>query len=144
MVPVSVFSRLQRRKKIASMASEARRAVATLPDHLTEIPRERWPADPPALNVSPRLRAWASKAFIVQEFAEPSAPRRLSISRTAVDRDGRWVDGITWDEIQAIKAAVGYGAWCAIEVYPPDDKVVNVANVRHIWLVPTPAWIWGT
>jgi hypothetical protein len=32
----------------------------------------------------------------------------------------------------------------AIELFPPDRYVVNVANLRHIWIVPNPpAFMWG-
>lgn len=139
---MSMTSREHRRVMAKIMALEARSRAARLPDRLTELPREDWPDDPPTGARSRRVRAWVSKAYIVQEYEDGDAPRRLSISRTAVARDGRWVDGITWDEIQAIKAAVGYGDRSAIEIYPPDAHVVNVANVRHIWIVADPGWMW--
>ena len=31
----------------------------------------------------------------------------------------------------------------AVEVFPADDQVVNVANMRHLWVLPEPlpfAW----
>lgn len=50
-------------------------------------------------------------------------------------------DGLTWDELQAIKRDVGFGDWHGLEIYPPDQQVVNVANIRHIWISPEPLWI---
>lgn len=89
--------------------------------------------------------AWRNRDFLVQEYRNGPAVR-LSINRTTIGPGGRWRDGITWDELQAIKAAVGYGdAWC-VEVYPPDDQVVNVANIRHLFVLderPPYAWTNG-
>jgi hypothetical protein len=81
----------------------------------------------------------------VQEYAE-AAPVlvRLSVLRTTLDpKVGRWVDGITWDELQSIKAQCGYGQHDALELYPIDSDVVNVANLRHLWVMASPvsfAW----
>jgi hypothetical protein len=31
-----------------------------------------------------------------------------------------------------------------VEVYPPDEAVVNVANIRHLWLLAeAPAYAWN-
>jgi hypothetical protein len=49
-------------------------------------------------------------------------------------RDGK--DGITWDQLQAIKNEyLGEDAW-AIEVFPPNHAFVNEVNMRHLWLIP--------
>lgn len=88
-------------------------------------------------------RAWRSRRFLVQEFAEPEGVIRLSCSRSTLRGDGRWEDGITWDELQRLKAEAGYGGRFAIEVYPADIDVVNVGNLRHLWILPEPlpfAW----
>jgi hypothetical protein len=102
------------------------------PFHLVEIPVDQWP-DP----VPPRLvRALRSCAFAVQVYREPGGILRLSCCRAALRADGRWVDGITWDELQALKAQAGYGDREAVEIYPPADQVVDVANMRHLWVLP--------
>lgn len=45
-------------------------------------------------------------------------------------------DGITWDELQAVKdEAIGPQRRC-IEMYPPHDQVVNDVNYRHLWEIP--------
>lgn len=58
-------------------------------------------------------------------------------------RDGR--DGISWDELQAVKnESVGPEA-CCVEVYPRSDEVVDETNARHLWVVDpetTPSLRW--
>lgn len=45
-------------------------------------------------------------------------------------------DGITWDELQAVKnERLGPDAR-AIEIYPPESELVNEANIRHLWVIP--------
>jgi hypothetical protein len=88
------------------------------------------------------ISAWRSNRFLVQLFNDCGA-QRITINRAAIDETtGRWLDGITWDEIQAIKRQIGFGDRYAVELYPADADVVNVANMRHIWLVDAPAFAW--
>jgi hypothetical protein len=88
------------------------------------------------------IAVWRSSRFLVQLFNESGA-QRITISRTMIDETtGRWLDGITWDEIQAIKRQIGFGDRFAVEVYPADIDIVNVANMRHIWLVDAPPFAW--
>lgn len=71
---------------------------------------------------------------------------RLSICRAMVspERDGTAADGISWDELQELKRQAGFGDRWAVEVYPADESVVNVANMRHLWLMPEPLlWAWN-
>lgn len=94
------------------------------------------------------LRALRNRHFLVQVHEAPAkAPHvlcRLSINRAVLDDRGGWLDGITWDQLQAIKAGVGYGSHDAIEVYPREADVVNVANIRHLWVLREPLpWAWG-
>lgn len=111
---------------------------AKQPTELREVPREAWP-DPSA----PQLRVLRSRDFLVQEFAARApAVVRLSICRTAMVGD-RWQDGISWDDLQRLKRECGYGAADAIEIFPADVDVVNVANMRHLWIMAAPvpcAW----
>lgn len=56
---------------------------------------------------------------------------------------GEWADGISWDELMRIKSEVGYKDSWAVEVYPSDSHVINVANMRHLFLLkekPDFAW----
>lgn len=89
------------------------------------------------------VQAVRNKSFLVQIFKEEHATR-LSINKTELNKDGSaWSDGITWDEIQRIKANLGYGDSCAIEIYPPEKDLVNVANIRHIFIVDkAPEFMW--
>lgn len=112
---------------------------AKLPTALCEVPREQWPA----ARATTQLRVLRSRDFLVQEFAA-NAPAvvRLSVCRTSLDGD-RWQDGISWDELQRLKRECGYGCSDAIEVFPADVDVVNVANMRHLWIMAEPiacAW----
>lgn len=75
-----------------------------------------------------------SREFLVQVF--PGRITRLSVCRTELLPNGHWRDGITWDELQSVKAGCGFGDCDAVEVYPKTTDVVNVANMRHLWLVP--------
>lgn len=110
---------------------------AKLPAHLEGVSREDWP-NPNA----PQWAVWRSRDFLVQAFQEAGGVMRLSINRTHMDGD-RWADGITWDEVQRLKREAGFGDRWAVEIFPADAEVVNVANVRHIWLLPeAPAFAW--
>ncbi len=121
-----VTTRAQRR--------ELERQNAKMPRELRLVPREEWPLECQRGRI---LRVWRSRDFLVQEYAEADPVLvRLSVLRTTLDpKLGRWVDGITWDELQGIKAECGYGQHDALELYPPDSDVVNVANLRHLWVM---------
>lgn len=120
---------------------ELERANAKLPLALQEIPQADWPQG--ALQDPTRLRMLRSRHWLVQEF-EATAPAlvRLSVNRTAVSGT-RWVEGISWDELQALKNECGYLLHDAVEIYPAAGDVVNVANIRHLWVMVDPlsfAW----
>lgn len=68
--------------------------------------------------------------------------RRLSVLRVTTQKDD-WADEITWDQLQRVKRECGFGEVDAVEVYPRDSDVVNVANIRHLWLMDEPvAFAW--
>lgn len=75
--------------------------------------------------------------FMVQEFIDGGVIR-LTVNRVEVKQDGEYQDGITWDELQFIKQACGYGDRQAVEIYPPDADVVYVSNMRHLWILNEP------
>lgn len=98
-------------------------------------------ADVPSKGNKP-LVAWASRDFLVQMY-DDNGYTRITINRTSIDNEGNWVDGITWDEIQKIKTDIGFHDYWALEVFPPNNHVVNVSNMRHIFLFqhkPDFAW----
>lgn len=104
------------------------------PAHLVKVPRDTWPDCLP----DRLFEVWRSRAFLVQVFREPDGVIRLSIMHTWVDDAGRAQDGIAWGELQRLKAECGFGDRDAVEVYPAERDVVNVANMRHLWILPTP------
>lgn len=84
-----------------------------------------------------------SRDFVVQIIAGDDT-MRLSISRTETDAStGRLRGGISWDDLQRLKAEAGYSDWYAVEVFPPDDKVINEQNMRHLWLLPASGLLYG-
>lgn len=129
------MSRAQRREAARHIAKEA----GKLPAHLVQIPRDQWPSD----TAPGRLEVWRSRDYLVQVFAEPPPCLvRLSINRTVIAGQ-RWVDGISWDDLQRLKAECGYGGHDAVEVFPHALDVINVANMRHLWVMGEPltfAW----
>lgn len=81
------------------------------------------------------IEVWRSREFLVQVFREADSIVRASVNRTTIDAKlDRWHDGISWDELQRIKREIGRGHLDAVEVYPADRDVVNVANMRHLFI----------
>lgn len=81
------------------------------------------------------VEVWRSNRFLLQVYEHSETILRLSINRTDVDlQEGRWQDGIAWDTLQRLKRECGRGDWEAVEIYPADADVVNVANMRHLWV----------
>ena len=123
------------------------RLRATIAAFNTEYPSELKPIAPETWPPSDRsgaipLRAWRSRFFIVALWGE-GAQRRLSVCRTKLTDDGQWAADITWDELQSVKAQAGFADDWMVEIYPPAEEVVNVANMRHLWLMsPAPEFGW--
>ncbi len=109
-------------------------------DHLTPLPPGAWPQRRSG-NKEP-VEIWRSKTFLVQIYQDGDH-QRLSCHRTEINKTGMWVDGITWEELMRLKSECGRGDRWAVEVYPPDVSVVNVANMRHLFLLPeAPVFAW--
>lgn len=92
---------------------------------------------PVAVFLSPR--------FLATVYQEARGVLRITINRTRLEPggSGRFVDRISWDELQDIKSQIGFGAWWGVEVYPSDDEVINDANMRHLFLLPeAPYFAW--
>lgn len=122
-----------------------RRALETdnkkWPETLVRIPREEWP---PSRLPSQDLpsEAWRSRRFLIQIFYFPDGTERMSVCRTSHNGDS-WEENITWDELQCLKRECGRGHKDAMEIYPSDVDVVNVANMRHLFITTEPikfAW----
>lgn len=90
------------------------------------------------------VELWRSRDFLVQIFAAHGGAQRVSVNRTAITRDGEWVAAIRWDDLQQIKREIGRAEKQAVELYPADTNIINVANIRHIWLLDAPlSFEWG-
>lgn len=84
-----------------------------------------------------------SKNFLVQVYRPENGATRISVNRTMIKDDGHWEDRITWDELMWIKNSIGYSESCAVEVYPRNQDVVNVANIRHLFILEkSPDFVW--
>ncbi len=77
-----------------------------------------------------------SRFFMVQLYQEAKGIIRLSVNRTELTSNGSWKGGISWDELQSLKNQAGFEAFDALEIYPAAEDVVNVSNMRHLWVVP--------
>lgn len=130
------LSRTQRRLASKHMAREA----TNYPSHLVKVPESEWPDS----FKGKLMAAWRSRDYLVQVYAEPlPCVARLSINRTAIDTAGGWKQDIPWTELQRLKNECGFGLLDAVEVFPVATDVVNVANIRHIFVMAEPlpfAW----
>lgn len=103
-----------------------------LPTVLTRLPKEEWKGK----EIPGRIEIWISRDFMVQIFEEKDNIKRLSVNRTSYDGKTGWSENISWEDLQKIKRAVGFAGHDAVEVYPDDYDVVNIANLRHLWVFP--------
>lgn len=125
---------------IQALPRDQRRAAAKYlaeknklyPAHLVPMDLEDSPRGPG----SP-FEAWRSREYLVQVFQDhaPGVVARLSINRTRLAPDGGWAQDIPWEDMQRLKREAGFGGFDAVEVYPSDGNVVNVANMRHLWVL---------
>lgn len=103
------------------------------PDTLVNFPFELWPENFTRQRLVP-YAVMRSKTFLVQIFHEREGMVRMSINRTAINKQGEYIDGIVWDELQQLKREAGFGDFEAVEVFPADNDIMNVANMRHLWV----------
>ena len=126
----AVIVNLISRKKAMKIVDECKRSEKLLP-----VPMSAWPE---VYGIARPSSVFLSHKFMVQVHSEENGIIRLSINLIAIDENNRFIDGITWEEIQQIKRECGYADSYAIEIYPREEDVVNVANFRHIWILPEP------
>jgi hypothetical protein len=130
--PVQVmFASMNRAERRQFLAEHAKRR-ATWPKRM-----QADPAVPPDMLESGKvLGAWKSRDFscVAWSSSSPNIMCRLSINRLDLDNEGNWLGGISWDDLFRIKNECGFGDCDAVEVYPAEDKLVNVSNVRHLWV----------
>lgn len=107
------------------------------PVALKSVPRSDWPTSQQKLS-----EVWRSREYLMQVFSEPNGIIRLTVCRTSIVGDD-WKADIPWEDLQRLKRECGRGDRDAVEVFPNDYDVVNVANMRHLWiLVYPPSFIW--
>jgi hypothetical protein len=106
------------------------------PVMLTEVDRREWPRFALASGEMP-IRVLRSRSFLVQIYIDRGFDR-ISVIRTELSPGGRFRDGITWDELMRLKDQAGYGDRWAVEIFPPQSAVINVANMRHLFVLKEP------
>jgi hypothetical protein len=129
---------MKRQSDLKLMRKQLEKDNAKRPEILTPLPKEKWPED----RAGSIIEVWLSKTFIVQVHQEPAGILRLSCNRTSMDQFGGWEQNLSWDELMEIKRQVGHGESFAVEILPEDSQIVNVANMRHIWILPQPVCGW--
>lgn len=124
-----------------AMAVYARTEAAKRPAKLTEIPRERF-STAYRFGANAPTHAWESREFLAQMYdVDPFQgidTRRLSVCRVTLKDDGHWEENLSWEELMRVKREIGFGDWYAVEIYPRDSDIVNVANMRHLWILAAP------
>lgn len=80
-------------------------------------------------RMEPSIGAWESNKYWAAAYKEGDTIR-LDINRKDMS------SGMTWDELQAIKSACGFGEYDAVEYYPRDADVICTANIRHLYIFP--------
>ena len=121
-------------RKAAKAIKEESRA---LPDRMVRV-RNFETAGPTTYLASKEKRlieVWRSRHYLCQVFYVSEEVERLSINSSTIDTyNRRWRDGLTWDELSKVKEEVGRGDLDAIEFYPRTQHIVDVANIRHLWV----------
>lgn len=122
-------------KHIRSYSREQRRQLERdnqgYPDALMLVPRYNWAH----MARDKQIEVWRSRHFLMQVFQEPDGVVRLTVCRTRVDGND-WMVDISWGDLQRLKRECGRGHLDAVEVFPADIDIVNVANLRHLWVLP--------
>lgn len=91
--------------------------------------------------------AWCSRSFVVQLYPRESGAQRLTVQRTGANSyirpSRRDLRSISWDDLMAVKAGVGFGLRWAVEVYPAELCVLNDCPMRHLWMLDeAPPFAW--
>lgn len=129
---------MKRPSEIKLMRRQLEKDNAKRPCRLTQHPKDLWPEDRSGTIVE----VWISNKYLVQVHAEANGILRLSCNRTTIDQFGEWEQDLNWDELMEIKRQIGRSDCYAVEVLPEDSHIVNVANMRHIWILPQPVCGW--
>lgn len=116
-------------------AKAHQRRIGLFKEDFIPVPRSEWSdemQDSQALT-----RVWIGRGFLVQVYDEGQfGVTRLSVNRCTPQANGDWQEDISWEDLQSIKDEIGYADFDAVEVYPKKRDIVNVANMRHLWIMP--------
>lgn len=90
-------------------------------------------------NPWPNGRGWIKETMAVKNDVFCVLVRhlqKLNVTHLAVAS----LTGVrpTWHEMQRIKNELCGPKVTAVEVYPPDDEVIDEADMFHIWALPEP------
>jgi hypothetical protein len=125
----------------ASLRRALEQENARWSNFLTRVPVSDWTEKMRSMTRQP-TECWRSRNFALMVYAEPNGIERLSVCRASILRD-RWQDGISWDDLMELKRQCARGDKCAVEIFPQDSEIVNVANMRHLWVLPySPPFMW--
>jgi len=105
----------------------------SFPDHLIEVDI----SDEEKTKRPNLMRVLRSRYFLAQIFEDGDAIR-MSVNKTDVNHDGKCKENISWEDLQQLKRQAGFAHHYAIEVYPRDIDIVNVANMRHLFILEKP------
>jgi len=109
-----------------------------IPFKMVEVPIKDWAHINNGNENLDVVQVFKSDRFLVQ-VRRHGPVMRLCVNKVkntpTPDGKIRWADGITWDELQEIKDQCGYQDKWLVEYYPPKNRIVNVANIRHLWIM---------
>jgi len=131
----NVVRSLPRRERLKA-AAILRHESQQYPAYPVMIPRSEWPM-PCRLEIDAPRQVWRSNRFLACVY-EDAGHSRISVCRTAIKVSGEYEDAIAWEDLQRLKDQVGFSQCWAVECFPPAGDVVNVANMRHLWILPEP------
>jgi hypothetical protein len=129
-----VFAQLSREAKREWMRAH-KRQCAMFPEHMLL-------QDTPAHMQERVINTWRSRHHLAVAWVVPNAQTvlcRLTVNRTYINEStGKWLEGILWDDLYRIKNECGFDKHDAVEVFPMQKNLVNVANMRHLWILKEP------
>lgn len=138
------MTRKRTMKNWKNVNREMQRENKLYPVHMVQVPREKWPKTQHGAKCEP-LNLWRSRDFVAQVVREPNGAIRIAVNRTRMNEDYDFADGISWDDLWRIKNEIGFSDRDCIEIYPAQEDIINVANIRHLFVLPEKhEWNWNS